>query len=35
MPSCKLYKKAGLKGETSNELSAGCEFEFSRARPRS
>ena len=28
-------KKAGLKGETSNELTAGCEFEFNRVRPRS
>ena len=28
MPSCKLCKKSGLKGETSNELTAGCGFEF-------
>ena len=31
----KLCKKAGLKGETSNELTAGCGFEFNRVRPRS
>ena len=34
MPSCKPCKKAGLKGETSNELTAGCGFEFNRVRPR-
>ena len=28
-------KMAGLKGETSNELTAGCGLEFSRVRPRS
>ena len=28
-------KKAGLKGETSNELTAGCWFEFNRVHPRS
>ena len=30
MPSCKPCKKAGLKGETSKELTAGCGFEFNR-----
>ena len=35
MPSCKPCKNAGLKGETSNELTAGCGFEFNRVRPRS
>ena len=30
MPSCKPCIKAGLKGETSNELTAGCGFEFNR-----
>ena len=30
MPSRKPCKKAGLKGETSNELTAGCGFEFNR-----
>ena len=32
---CKPCKKVGLKGETSNELIAGCGFEFNRVRPRS
>ena len=35
IPSCKPCKKAGLKGENSNELTAGCGFEFNRERPRS
>ena len=33
MPSCKLCKKTGLKDETSNELTAGCGFDFNRVRP--
>ena len=28
-------QKAGLKGETSNELTAGCGFEFNSMRPQS
>ena len=28
-------KKAGLKGETSNESTAGCGFEFNRVLPGS
>ena len=35
MPSFKPCKKAGLKGETANELTADCEFEFNRVHPRS
>ena len=34
MPSCKPCKKSGLKGETSNELTAGCGFEFNKVHPR-
>ena len=34
MPSCKPCKRAGLKGETSNDLTAGCGFEFNRVCPR-
>ena len=30
MPSYKPCKMAGLKSETSNELTAGCGFEFNR-----
>ena len=35
MPSCKPCTQAGLKGETSNKLTAGCGFEFNRVRPQS
>ena len=35
MPNYRLCKKAGLKGEISNELTAGCGFEFNRVHPRS
>ena len=35
MPSCKPCKGAGLKGEISNELTAGCGFEFNRVPPQS
>ena len=35
MPSWKPCKKSRLKGETSNELTAGCGFEFNRVHPRS
>ena len=33
MPSSKPCKMAGLKGETSNELTAGCGFELNRVSP--